>query len=109
MVINNAVKIQSIFCCLHSLNNSWISFTPCSEENVYLLCKELIRSGIADPAGTDLYVVFISNEEEKVILSYLLYFPILLVCALFFYCFRSLFLQLGLHLPRYLYIYFVGV
>ncbi|KAL6893584.1 hypothetical protein ACP4OV_007682 [Aristida adscensionis] len=36
------------------------------EENVYLLCKELIRVGVADPAGTDLYVVFISNEEKKV-------------------------------------------
>ncbi|KAL6619315.1 hypothetical protein ACP70R_034454 [Stipagrostis hirtigluma subsp. patula] len=41
--------------------------TPCyCEENVYLLCKELIRIGVAEPAGTDLYVVFISNEEKKV-------------------------------------------
>ncbi|XP_062181357.1 protein N-terminal glutamine amidohydrolase-like [Phragmites australis] len=36
------------------------------EENVYFLCKELIRIGVADPAGTDLYIVFISNEEMKV-------------------------------------------
>ncbi|CAM0955728.1 unnamed protein product [Alopecurus aequalis] len=40
------------------------------EENVYLLCKELIRSGLADPAGTDIYAVFISNEEKKVPLWY---------------------------------------
>ncbi|XP_051202408.1 protein N-terminal glutamine amidohydrolase [Lolium perenne] len=40
------------------------------EENVYLLCKELIRSGFADPAGTDLYAVFISNAEKKVPLWY---------------------------------------
>ncbi|WVZ98349.1 hypothetical protein U9M48_043806 [Paspalum notatum var. saurae] len=41
--------------------------TPCyCEENVYMLCKELIRIGVADPTGTDLYVVFISNEEKKV-------------------------------------------
>ncbi|XP_066365331.1 protein N-terminal glutamine amidohydrolase-like, partial [Miscanthus floridulus] len=36
------------------------------EENVYMLCKELMRTGVTDPAGTDLYVVFISNEEKKV-------------------------------------------
>ncbi|CAN6328420.1 unnamed protein product [Urochloa humidicola] len=36
------------------------------EENIYMLCKELIRIGVADPMGTDLYVVFISNEEKKV-------------------------------------------
>ena len=48
--------------------NRWISFAPCSEENIYMLCKELMRIGVADPMGTDLYVVFISNEEKKVIL-----------------------------------------
>lgn len=46
--------------------NRWISFPTYSEENVYMLCNELIRTGVADPAGTDLYVVFISNEEKKV-------------------------------------------
>ncbi|CAD6333935.1 unnamed protein product [Miscanthus lutarioriparius] len=46
---------------------SSFTHTPCySEENVYMLCKELMRTGVADPAGTDLYVVFISNEEKKV-------------------------------------------
>ncbi|KAM3403799.1 hypothetical protein ACQJBY_007111 [Aegilops geniculata] len=40
------------------------------EENVYLLCKELIRAGLADPAGNDLYAVFISNEEKKIPLWY---------------------------------------
>uniref|UniRef100_A0A0D9WG18 Protein N-terminal glutamine amidohydrolase n=1 Tax=Leersia perrieri TaxID=77586 RepID=A0A0D9WG18_9ORYZ len=32
--------------------------------------REFIGSGISDPAGTDLYVVFISNEEKKVPLWY---------------------------------------
>ena len=41
---------------------------------MYLLCKELIRAGLADPAGNDLYAVFVSNEEKKVILSYILYY-----------------------------------
>lgn len=46
---------------------SSFTHTPCyCEENVYMLCNELIRTGVADPAGTDLYVVFISNEEKKV-------------------------------------------
>ncbi|OEL13233.1 Protein N-terminal glutamine amidohydrolase [Dichanthelium oligosanthes] len=36
-----------------------------------MLCKELIRIGVADPMGTDLYVVFISNEEKKVILLHI--------------------------------------
>ncbi|KAM3410215.1 hypothetical protein ACQJBY_002435 [Aegilops geniculata] len=40
------------------------------EENVYLLCKELIKAGLADPAGNDLYAVFISNEEKKIPLWY---------------------------------------
>jgi len=46
--------------------NRWISFVPCSEENIYMLCKELMRIGVADPIGTDLYVVFISNEGKQV-------------------------------------------
>ncbi|CAL4900510.1 unnamed protein product [Urochloa decumbens] len=36
------------------------------EENIYMLCKELTRIGVADPMGSDLYVVFISNEEKKI-------------------------------------------
>jgi hypothetical protein len=58
------------FCCLYSWLR-WISFASCSEENIYMLCKELIRIGVADPMGTDLYVVFISNEEKKVILLHI--------------------------------------
>ncbi|KAH7855433.1 hypothetical protein Vadar_024796 [Vaccinium darrowii] len=37
-----------------------------SEENVYLLCKKLRTSGLADADGSDLYVVFISNEKKQV-------------------------------------------
>lgn len=37
-----------------------------SEENVYLLCKKLCTSGVADADGSDLYVVFISNEKKQV-------------------------------------------
>ena len=44
---------------------------PCSEENIYMLCKELMRIGVADPIGTDLYVVFISNEGKQVILLHI--------------------------------------
>ena len=54
-----------------------------SEENFYMLCKELMRTGVADPVGTDLYVVFISNEEKKVIY------------CIFFYCRRSYFPLVG--------------
>ncbi|XP_057488033.1 protein N-terminal glutamine amidohydrolase-like [Actinidia eriantha] len=36
------------------------------EENVYLLCKKLCTNGIADAEGSDLFVVFISNEKKQV-------------------------------------------
>ncbi|KAL0453108.1 UNVERIFIED_CONTAM: protein N-terminal glutamine amidohydrolase [Sesamum latifolium] len=40
--------------------------TPCyCEENVYLLCKKLLEDGIAKSDGSDLYVVFISNEKKQ--------------------------------------------
>lgn len=37
----------------------------CSEENVYLLCKKLCTSGVADAGGSDLFVAFISNERKQ--------------------------------------------
>ncbi|KAI3471603.1 hypothetical protein Pfo_028253 [Paulownia fortunei] len=36
------------------------------EENVYLLCKKLSEDGIAKSDGSDLYVVFISNEKKQI-------------------------------------------
>ncbi|KAB2631288.1 protein N-terminal glutamine amidohydrolase [Pyrus ussuriensis x Pyrus communis] len=36
------------------------------EENVYLLCKELCKKGIADAQGSDLFVVFISNDKKQI-------------------------------------------
>ncbi|KAF5750220.1 protein N-terminal glutamine amidohydrolase-like [Tripterygium wilfordii] len=36
------------------------------EENVYLLCKKLCSNGIADAQGSDLFVVFISNEKKQI-------------------------------------------
>ncbi|XP_030494002.2 protein N-terminal glutamine amidohydrolase-like isoform X2 [Cannabis sativa] len=36
------------------------------EENVYLLCKKLSKDGIAEADGSDLFVVFISNEKKQV-------------------------------------------
>ncbi|PON86904.1 Protein N-terminal glutamine amidohydrolase, alpha beta roll [Trema orientale] len=36
------------------------------EENVYLLCKKLFENGIADAEGSDLFVVFISNDKKQV-------------------------------------------
>ncbi|XP_028761551.1 protein N-terminal glutamine amidohydrolase isoform X2 [Neltuma alba] len=38
------------------------------EENVYLLCKKLCADGIADADGSDLFVVFISNEKRQIAL-----------------------------------------
>ncbi|KAK1548798.1 hypothetical protein Q3G72_021135 [Acer saccharum] len=35
------------------------------EENVYFLCKKLCANGVADADGSDLYVVFISNEKKQ--------------------------------------------
>ncbi|TXG46202.1 hypothetical protein EZV62_028297 [Acer yangbiense] len=36
-----------------------------NEENVYFLCKKLCANGVADADGSDLYVVFISNEKKQ--------------------------------------------
>ncbi|KAF8398355.1 hypothetical protein HHK36_017282 [Tetracentron sinense] len=35
------------------------------EENVYLLCNKLCKIGVADAKGSDLFVVFISNEKKQ--------------------------------------------
>lgn len=49
------------------LNLSQINHTPFyCEENVYLLCKKLCTSGVADAGGSDLFVAFISNERKQV-------------------------------------------
>ncbi|CAL5423310.1 unnamed protein product [Camellia sinensis] len=49
------------------LNSSQFHHTPFyCEENVYLLCKKLCTSGVADAEGSDLFVVFISNEKKQV-------------------------------------------
>ncbi|XP_057784714.1 protein N-terminal glutamine amidohydrolase [Salvia miltiorrhiza] len=36
------------------------------EENIYFLCKKLSEDGIAKPDGSDLFVVFISNEKNQI-------------------------------------------
>ncbi|XP_057249137.1 protein N-terminal glutamine amidohydrolase isoform X1 [Beta vulgaris subsp. vulgaris] len=36
------------------------------EENVYRLCKKLCSSGMADTEGSDLFVVFISNDKKQI-------------------------------------------
>ncbi|XP_071909256.1 protein N-terminal glutamine amidohydrolase-like [Coffea arabica] len=36
------------------------------EENIYLLCKKLCANGLADSDGSDLFVVFISNEKQQI-------------------------------------------
>ncbi|CAO2831715.1 unnamed protein product [Amaranthus hypochondriacus] len=36
------------------------------EENVYRLCKKLCSAGIADSEGSDLFVVFISNDKKQI-------------------------------------------
>ncbi|KAJ4842634.1 hypothetical protein Tsubulata_013328 [Turnera subulata] len=35
------------------------------EENVYFLCKKLCKDGIAKADGSDLFVVFISNDKKQ--------------------------------------------
>lgn len=50
--------IQGIIC----VSNCIFS---CSEENVYRLCKKLCSAGIADSEGSDLFVVFISNDKKQ--------------------------------------------
>ncbi|XP_010269775.1 PREDICTED: protein N-terminal glutamine amidohydrolase isoform X1 [Nelumbo nucifera] len=37
-----------------------------SEENVYYLCKKLCMIGAAETNGSDLFVVFISNEKKQI-------------------------------------------
>ncbi|KAF3442690.1 hypothetical protein FNV43_RR16607 [Rhamnella rubrinervis] len=50
-----------------SLDVSQFQHTPFyCEENVYLLCKKLCENGIADAEGSDLFVVFISNEKKQI-------------------------------------------
>ncbi|XP_052175014.1 protein N-terminal glutamine amidohydrolase [Diospyros lotus] len=50
-----------------SLDVSQFAHTPFyCEENAYLLCKKLCTNGVADIDGSDLYVVFISNEKKQV-------------------------------------------
>ncbi|XP_043693605.1 protein N-terminal glutamine amidohydrolase isoform X1 [Telopea speciosissima] len=50
-----------------SVDVSMFEYTPSyCEENVYLLCKKLSMIGVADAEGSDLFVVFISNENRHV-------------------------------------------
>ncbi|KAK9157266.1 hypothetical protein Scep_003840 [Stephania cephalantha] len=50
-----------------SIDVSDFIHTPCyCEENVYQLCKTLSSIGVADADGSDLFVVFISNDNKKV-------------------------------------------
>ncbi|EOY09230.1 N-terminal glutamine amidohydrolase isoform 1 [Theobroma cacao] len=52
---------------LNSLDASDFNHTPCyCEENVYFLCKKLCSNGIADAQGSDLFVVFISNDNKQI-------------------------------------------
>ncbi|KAF5474149.1 hypothetical protein F2P56_006075 [Juglans regia] len=51
----------------NSLDISDFDHTPYyCEENVYFLCKKLCTSGVADAGGSDLFVVFISNENKQI-------------------------------------------
>uniref|UniRef100_A0A7N1A8N6 Protein N-terminal glutamine amidohydrolase n=1 Tax=Kalanchoe fedtschenkoi TaxID=63787 RepID=A0A7N1A8N6_KALFE len=36
------------------------------EENVYMLCKKLCELGMAEPDASDLFVLFISNDNKQV-------------------------------------------
>ncbi|KAK7267306.1 hypothetical protein RIF29_19975 [Crotalaria pallida] len=55
----------------HTVDASLFHHTPYyCEENVYLLCKNLSCKGIANTEGSDLFVVFISNEKKQIPLWY---------------------------------------
>lgn len=48
------------------LEASHFLYTPnYCEENIYFLCKKLCEDGIAASDGSDLFVVFISNEKKQ--------------------------------------------
>ncbi|TYI10509.1 hypothetical protein ES332_A09G146100v1 [Gossypium tomentosum] len=52
---------------LNNLDASLFNHTPFyCEENVYFLCKKLCSSQIADAQGSDLFVVFISNDNKQI-------------------------------------------
>ncbi|KAK3446676.1 hypothetical protein EUGRSUZ_A02346 [Eucalyptus grandis] len=38
------------------------------EENAYFLCKNLCANGMAQPDGSDLYIIFISNDKKQIAL-----------------------------------------
>ncbi|XP_057834607.1 protein N-terminal glutamine amidohydrolase isoform X3 [Cryptomeria japonica] len=49
-----------------SIQRSQFKYTSCyCEENVYMLCKSLCSAGVATSHGSDLFVVFISNENRQ--------------------------------------------
>ncbi|KAH1090526.1 hypothetical protein J1N35_017783 [Gossypium stocksii] len=51
----------------NNLDVSLFNHTPFyCEENVYFLCKKLCSSEIADAQGSDLFVVFISNDNKQI-------------------------------------------
>ncbi|CAH8387540.1 unnamed protein product [Eruca vesicaria subsp. sativa] len=60
--------MSSVISELPAMDVTQFKHTPfyCSEENVYLLCKTLCENGVADANGSDLFVVFISNEKKQV-------------------------------------------
>eukprot|EP00249_Psilotum_nudum_P009363 c21883_g1_i1 orf=170-517(+) len=50
-----------------SMERSLCTYTSCyCEENVYLLCKQLCTNRSTEPDLSDLFVVFISNENMQV-------------------------------------------
>ncbi|PPD76956.1 hypothetical protein GOBAR_DD26113 [Gossypium barbadense] len=54
----------------NNLDASLFNHTPFyCEENVYFLCKKLCSSEIADAQGSDLFVVFISNDNKQALLQ----------------------------------------
>lgn len=49
------------------MDSSQFDHTPYyCEENAYRLCKNLCAAGVADREGSDLYVVFISNDKKQI-------------------------------------------
>ncbi|KAJ6921864.1 protein N-terminal glutamine amidohydrolase [Populus alba x Populus x berolinensis] len=52
---------------MSNLEVSQFTHTPFyCEENVYFLLKKLCKDGVADADGSDLFVVFISNDKKQI-------------------------------------------
>ncbi|KAI4386524.1 hypothetical protein MLD38_004452 [Melastoma candidum] len=52
---------------MHAVETPRLDHTPFyCEENVYLLCKKLSSTGVANADSSDLFVIFVSNDRKQI-------------------------------------------